>query len=76
MKVVDDALAVLEAAAVLAYAEGQFETEVVDGVLRVRYTGTDHEEEGRIAQALLVIAQASGAELESIRTDDVHVGTD
>lgn len=73
-----------EAVEVLAVAEGKFHVvpnEAGDG-LHVHYTGTDPEEEGRIAQALIVFgqltAEALGGELEvrSLKTDNVHVASD
>lgn len=75
-----------EALGVLALAKGKFEiTRKGDTGARVHYTGTDPEEEGRIAQALIVygrwVAKEVGGDeellqVESLRTDAVHVASD
>lgn len=68
-----------EAIGTLALAEGKFDVTEEDGVVRVHYTGTDPDEEGRIAQALIIVSQgfaeSVGGEIEvrSVQTDNVHL---
>lgn len=68
-----------EAIGTLALAEGEF-TEVSgdNGSIRVKYTGTSPEEEGRVLQALIVYSEWIAASLgttmslKSLTTDAVH----
>lgn len=71
-------MTLVEAIDVLVMAPGSF-SEVHSpgpGRAKIKYTGTDAEDEGRVLAALLVVAEEVGLRMLGMETDDVYVPAD
>lgn len=66
-----------EAREVLANVRGRFSAYTTEhGTVRLKYTGVDPEEEGRVAQAVILLADEAGIDIGDIQADNVHVASD
>lgn len=65
-----------EAVRIVTEAPGTFEqVSAPEGRARIKYTGTDPEDEGRVAQAIAYIADELGLGILGFTTDDVYLSS-